>query len=137
MPRRRHDDSGKYTRLADFRSIQQQHTSRNKQNSQFGSTSLRRPGSCRNHVSSRLSHQETEAEFDRESVATTIFRSMSKGKRDRDSRVVHSSKDRHNLQKLLDRTVDSAVRGDIMAQQKMCEAEVRIVLNTSQTKSKP
>ena len=39
----------------------------------FGSTSLRRPGGCINHVSSRSSHQETEAEFDRESVATTDF----------------------------------------------------------------
>ena len=36
-----------------------------------------------------------------ESVATTIFRSMSKGKRDRDSRVMDSLKDRENSQKLL------------------------------------
>ena len=34
-PRRRHDDSRKNKRLAEFRSIQQQHTSRNKQSSKF------------------------------------------------------------------------------------------------------
>ena len=30
------------------------------------------------------------------------------------------------MQKLLERKVDSAVRGEIMAQQKMCEAEAEV-----------
>ena len=44
-------------------------------------------------------------------------------KRDRDRNVVHSLKDRENLQKILERIVDSAVRGQRMAQQKLHEAE--------------
>ena len=50
------------------------------------------------HVSSRPGLQETGAISDRESVATTIFSSQSKGKRDRDTNVVQSLKDGENLQ---------------------------------------
>ena len=64
--------------------------------------------------------------MDRESVATTIFSSQSKGKRDRDTSVVHSLKDRKNLHKVLERKVDSAVRGEIMAPQKLYEAEAEV-----------
>ena len=58
----------------------------------FGHTSSRETGV--GHVSSRPSHREPEAELDRESVATMIFSSQSKGKRDRDTNVVHSLGDR-------------------------------------------
>ena len=63
------------------------------------------------HVSGRPGLQETGAVSDRESVATTIFSSQSRGKRDRDINVVHSLKDRVNLQKILERKVESAVQG--------------------------
>ena len=53
------------------------------------------------HVSSRPGLQEIGAVPDRESVATAIFGSQSKGKRDRDTNVVHSLKDREILQKSL------------------------------------
>ena len=46
------------------------------------------------HVSGRTSLSETGAVLDGESVATTIFSSQSKGKRDRDTNVVNSLKDR-------------------------------------------
>ena len=48
-------------------------------------------------VSGRTGLQEIGAELDRESVAATIFSSQSKRKRDRDTNVVHSLKDRENL----------------------------------------
>ena len=46
------------------------------------------------HASGLPRLQETGAELDRESVATTLFSSQSKGKRDRDTNVVHSLRDR-------------------------------------------
>ena len=54
-----------------------------------------------------------------------FFSSQSKGKRDRDTNVVHSLKESKNLQTILERKLDSAVRGEMMAQQKMYEAEER------------
>ena len=42
-----------------------------------------------------MAGQETGAVLDRESVATMIFSSQSKGKRDRDTNVVLSLKDRN------------------------------------------
>ena len=76
-------------------------------------------------VSGRPGLQEAGALADRESVATTIFSSQSKGKSDRDQNVVHSSRDRENLQKIIERKFDSAVRGEMMAQQKLYDAEAR------------
>ena len=46
------------------------------------------------HVSGRPGLQETGAELDRESVAPTLFSSQSKRKRDRETNVVHSFRDR-------------------------------------------
>ena len=70
-------------------------------------------------VESRASIQAIGVNVDRESVIPTIFSSQSKGKRDRDEHVVHSLKDRENLQ-------NSAVRGERMAQQKLYEAEAEV-----------
>ena len=50
-------------------------------------------------VSGRRGLEETESISDREAVATTIFSSQSKGKRDRDTNVVLSLKERENPQK--------------------------------------
>ena len=44
------------------------------------------------------------------------FPVQSKGKRDRDTNVVHSLRDREHPQKILERRVDLVVRGEIMAQ---------------------
>ena len=76
-------------------------------------------------VDSRNGIQETGANMDRESVVSTLFSSQSKGKRDRDQKVVHSMRDRH-LNKILERKVDLAVRGERMAQQKRYEAEAEV-----------
>ena len=65
---------------------------------------------CACHVSGRSGLQETGAVSDREFVATTIFSSQSKGNRDRDTNVVLSLKDEENLQNILERKVDLAVR---------------------------
>ena len=73
-------------------------------------------------VDSRNGIQETGANL----VVSTIFSSQSKGKRDRDQNVVQSLRDRENLHKILDRKVDSAVRGERMAQQKLLEAEAEV-----------
>ena len=40
--------------------------------------------------------------------------------------VVHSLNDRNNLQKILERKVDSAVRRERMAQQRLAEAEAEV-----------
>ena len=58
------------------------------------------------HVSGRTGLQETLAVLDTEPVATTIFSSHTKGKRDRDTNVVHSLKDGENHQKILARKVE-------------------------------
>ena len=78
------------------------------------------------HVSSRPSHRVTEAEFDRESVATTILSSLSRGKRDRELNFAPALRDRENLQKILERKVDLAVRGEGGAQQTLFRAEAEI-----------
>ena len=77
-------------------------------------------------MSGRSGLQETGAELDRESVATTLFRSQSKGKRDRDMNVVHSLNERENIQQVLERKVDFAVRGERVAQQELCEAQSEV-----------
>ena len=80
----------------------------------------------RGHVLSRTGIWKQDAVFDKESVATTIFSSRSKGKTDRDTNVVHSLKDRANLQKILERKVDSAVRGKKITHHKLYEAEAEV-----------
>ena len=77
-------------------------------------------------MSSRSGLQESGAELDRESVGATIFSSQSKGKRDRDTNVVHSLKDKENLQKIFERKVDLAFRGERAAQQKLFEGEAEV-----------
>ena len=89
-----------------------------------GPSSLWKWGAC--HVSSRSGLQKTGAELDRPFVAATIFSSRSKGKRDRDTNAVHSLKDRDNLRKILERKVDSAVRCELLSQQKVYEAESEV-----------
>ena len=49
-----------------------------------------------------------------------------KRKRDRDTNVVHSLRDRENLQKILERKVDSAFRGEREAQQKLYHSETEV-----------
>ena len=73
-------------------------------------------------VDSRASIQALNV--DRECVVSTVFSSHFKGK-DRDQNVVHSSTDR-NLQTTLDPKVDSAVRGERMAQPKLYEADAEV-----------
>ena len=90
----------------------------------FGYSSSRENGV--GQVSSRPSHRETEAEFDRESVATTILSSLSRGKRDRELNFAQALRDRENLQKILERKVDLAVRGEGGAQQTLFRAEAQI-----------
>ena len=76
-------------------------------------------------VDCRASIQATGADVDRESVGPPFFKGHSqKGREIRDTNVVHSLKDRENPQRILERKVDLAVRGEIMAQRKMYEAEV-------------
>ena len=60
----------------------------------FGPSGLWKQGAY--HVSGRSGLQETGAELDGESVATTLFSSQSIGKRNRDTNFVHSLKDIEN-----------------------------------------
>ena len=74
-------------------------------------------------VDRRYSIMETCADQDRETVVSILFRPESKAKRDRDQNVVQSLTDRENLHKILERTLELAVRGEKMAQQKLFKAE--------------
>ena len=64
--------------------------------------------------------------MDRESVAATPESSQSKGQRDRDQNVVQTLRDRENLQTFLERKVDSAVRGEVMSQRRLYEAQAEV-----------
>ena len=90
----------------------------------FGHTSSRETGV--GHVSSRSGYQDNKVELDREFVATTLFSSQSKGKRDRELNFVHALRDRVNLQKILERKVYLVVQGQKEAQQKLYQAEAEI-----------
>ena len=79
-----------------------------------------------NSFDSRNSIRVTCADLDRETVVSTLFRSDSKEKRDRDQNVVHRLRDRQHLHKIFERKVDSAVRGEIMAQRQLYEAEAEV-----------
>ena len=61
-------------------------------------------------MSRRPGHREADAELDRESVATTLFSSQSRGKRDRELNFVHALRDRDNLEKIFERKVDLAIQ---------------------------
>ena len=69
---------------------------------------------------------ETCADMDRETVVSTLLGSVSKEKRDRDQDVVPSSRDRHNLHKILERSAELAVRGGELAQQRLYKAEADV-----------
>ena len=89
VPGRRHRDlHHRSRRFAALRGIQQQ--AEFHQFSDLSSLWKQMVG----HVSGRPGLQETGAISDRESVATTIFISLSRGKRGRDTNVLHSLKDR-------------------------------------------
>ena len=64
----------------------------------FGHFRLGKLSAC--HVSSCPGPQKTEVELDRESVATTLFSSQSKGKRDRELNFAHALRDRENKRSL-------------------------------------
>ena len=75
-------------------------------------------------MSSRSSHRERRAELDRESVATTLFSSQSRGKRARELNFVHVL--RESRKKIRLRKVDSAIQEEKEAQQKLYQAEAEI-----------
>ena len=65
-------------------------------------------------------------QFRAENLLRQRFLVQSKGNRGRDTNVVHSLKDGENLQKILERKVDSDGRGEMMAQRKLYEAEAEV-----------
>ena len=68
------------------------------------------------HVSGRPGLQESGGNFGQRICCNNdFFSSKSIGKRDQDTNVVHSLKDRENLQQILERIADSTVRGEMMA----------------------
>ena len=75
---------------------------------------------------SRTSIKETCADIDRETVLSSLLGSTSKGKRDRDQNVVQAWRDRQNLHKILERNAELAVRGEKLAQQRLCWADVEV-----------
>ena len=77
-------------------------------------------------VDSRNSIGETGADLDRDTSVSTLLRTESRGKRDRDQNVVQSLRDREHLHQILERKAESAVRGEGMAQQKWYEAEAEV-----------
>ena len=117
---RRYHDSHKSRRFTEFRSIQQQQTSSSWQSFiTVGICSIWKQSAS--HVSGRLGPQEIGAELMRESVATTLFSSQSKGKKDRDTLCIRW--EREHLQNIFQRKGDLAVRGEREAQQILYQAE--------------
>ena len=51
---------------------------------------------------------------------------MSKGKRDQDQNDVQTLRDRQHLHKILETKAELAVRGEKLAQQRLCEAEADV-----------
>ena len=91
MLRRRHRDSHQSRRFTEFRSIQQQQANRCQQSSIIVRT------------------LQSLGKF----VTATLYSSQSKGNGGRDTNVVHSLGEREtHLQKILERKVDLAVRGE-------------------------
>ena len=108
VPRRRHRDSHQSRRPTEFRSIHS--AAANKpQAAEFRHCSVILVSGNGVQVMCQV---VLASELDRESVATTLFISQSNGKRDRETNVVHSLWDRENLQKILERKVHLAVRGE-------------------------
>ena len=70
-------------------------------------------------VASRTSIKETCADMGRDTVVSSLFGSVSKGKRDRDQNVVQTLRDKHNLHKILERKAELAVPGEKLAQQRL------------------
>ena len=89
-------------------------------------TSLTKVSADCDSVASRTSIKETCADMDRETVVSSLFGSVSKGKRDRDQNVVQTCRDRQYLHKILERTTELAVRGEKLAQQRIYEAEADV-----------
>ena len=77
-------------------------------------------------VASRTSIKETCADTDRETVVSSLFGSVSKGKRDRDQNVVHTFRERQHLHKICERKAELAVRGEKLAQRRLHEAEADV-----------
>ena len=67
--------------------------------------------------------KETCADMDRETVVSSLLRSMSKEKRDRDQNVVQTLKTFNISTKSLIGKAELAVRGEKLAQQRLYEAE--------------
>ena len=80
----------------------------------------------RDSVVGRTGIKETCADMDRETVVSSPFESVSKGKRDRDHNVVQTLRDSQNLHKILERRADLAVRGAKLAEQRLSEAEADV-----------
>ena len=77
-------------------------------------------------VASRSSIKETCADVDRGTFVSSLFGSVSKRKRDRDQNVVQTFRDRQNLHTILERQAELALRGEKLAQQRLCEAETDV-----------
>ena len=77
------------------------------------------------HVSGRPGLQEPGAISDRKSVATTILSSVEREERSRHKHCAFAERQRISKNKI-ERKVDSAVRGEMMAQRKLYEAEPKV-----------
>ena len=81
-------------------------------------TGLRKLSVDYDAVASRTCIKETCADMDRETVPSSLFGSVSQGKRDRDQNVVQTLRERQNLPIILERKAELAVRGEKLAQQR-------------------
>ena len=64
--------------------------------------------------------------MDQETIVSSLLRSMSKGKRDRNQHVVQTLRNRQHLHKILERKAELATRGEQPAQQRLYEAETDV-----------
>ena len=76
-------------------------------------------------VDNRPSLQETGANLDRESVVSTLFSSQPTGKKHRDNKRRAFAERWKESPKIIERKVDSAVRGEMMALEAEAEVDAR------------
>ena len=89
-------------------------------------TGLRKLSADYDSVASRTSIKETCADMDHETVVSSLFESVLKGKRDRAQNIVQTLKNRQHLHKIPERKAEVAVRREKLAQRRLYEAEANV-----------
>ena len=73
--------------------------------------------------------------MDRETVVSSLLKSVLKVKRVRDQNVVQTLRDKQNLHKIFERKAELAARGEKVAQQRLYDAEADVEVKQWETRN--